>query len=84
MFDELTRELRCLEGIQRIPVSISYDVDGYLDRQCSSEKCEFEVKIHNDDRREKARDEDVFCQLCGCAGARTPRENGAPKNKLNT
>ena len=65
MFDELIRELRRLEGTQHIPVSISYDVDGYFDRQCPSGECEFEFKIHSDDWRDKVRDEEVFCPFCG-------------------
>ena len=65
MFDELIRELRRLEGTQRIPVSISYDIDGYFDRRCPSCECQFEFKIHSDDWRDKVRDEEVFCPFCG-------------------
>ena len=65
MFDELMREIRRLEGIQSIPVSISCDVDGYLDRQCPSGECEVEFKIRSDDWRDKVGDEEVFCPSCG-------------------
>ena len=67
MFDELLREVSRLEGINRIPVSIFYDVDGYFDRKCPSSECEFEFKIHSDDWRDVVRDEEVFCPFCGHA-----------------
>ena len=34
MFEEMTRELGCLEGPHQIPVSIMFVEDGYFDRQC--------------------------------------------------
>ena len=65
MFDELSREVSRLEGVNRIPVSISYDDDGYFDRKCPSSECQFEFKIHGDDWRGLVRDEEVFCPFCG-------------------
>lgn len=65
MFDELIRELRQLDGEHRISVSIPSDKDGYFDRRCPSAECLFEFKIHEDDWRDKVRDEEVFCAFCG-------------------
>jgi hypothetical protein len=65
MFDELMRELRRLETRQQIRVSIPSDDEGYLDRECPSADCLFAFKIHQDDWRDKVRDEEVFCPFCG-------------------
>jgi hypothetical protein len=65
MFDELLRELRRLEGPQQIRVPISSDEEGYLDRECPAPECLFQFKVHEDDWRDKVRDEEVFCPFCG-------------------
>lgn len=64
MFDELIRELRRLDG-NRISVPIPADQDGYLDRECPSDECLFQFKIHEDDWAGKVRDEEVSCPFCG-------------------
>ncbi|MDE0680071.1 MAG: hypothetical protein OXI11_07645 [Gammaproteobacteria bacterium] len=65
MFDELKRELRRLEGVHEIPVSILTDDEGFFDRQCPSSDCLFQFKIHEKDWHDKVRDEEVFCPFCG-------------------
>jgi len=65
MFEDLIRELRRLEGTQQISVSIEADAEGYFDRECPSPECLFLFKIHEDDWRDKVRDEEVFCPFCG-------------------
>jgi uncharacterized Zn finger protein (UPF0148 family) len=65
MFDELLRELRRLDGTHKITVSIASDADGYLDRECPSTECLFGFKVHEEDWRDKVRDEEVFCPFCG-------------------
>jgi uncharacterized Zn finger protein (UPF0148 family) len=67
MFDELIRELRGLDGRHEVSVSVTIpsDADGYFDRECPSSECQFEFKIHEDDWRDKVRDEEVFCPFCG-------------------
>jgi hypothetical protein len=67
MFDELQRESRRLEGPQKISVSMPSDEEGYFDRECPSPECLFEFKVHEDDWRDKVRDEEVFCPFCGHA-----------------
>jgi uncharacterized Zn finger protein (UPF0148 family) len=64
MFEDLLRQLERIDGL-KISVSISTDKDGYLDRECPSSGCMFEFKIHEDDWRDKVRDEEVFCAFCG-------------------
>jgi len=64
MFDELMREAKRLEG-EKTSVSIATDADGYLDRECPSNECQFAFKVQADDWREKVRDEEVFCPFCG-------------------
>ena len=61
----MIRELRRLEGRQQISVSIPSDAEGYFDRGCPSSECLFQFKIHEDDWRDKVRDEEVFCAFCG-------------------
>jgi hypothetical protein len=65
VFDELLSELRRMGGSHLIPVSMASDADGYLDRVCHSEECEFGFKVHAEDWRDKVRDEEVFCPFCG-------------------
>lgn len=63
MFEDLIRALKNLDGLQ-VSVTMPADVDGYFDRACPSEACLFEFKIHEDDWRDKVRDEEVFCPFC--------------------
>ena len=65
MFDELKRELRRLDGIHEISVSILTDDEGFFDRQCPSSDCLFQFKIHEEDWHDKVQDEEVFCPFCG-------------------
>lgn len=49
-------------------VSIPTDEDGYLDRECPNIICKAEFKVQLDDWKDKVRDEEVFCPVCGhCA-----------------
>jgi hypothetical protein len=63
MFEDLIRTLENLDG-RKVSVEIPADPEGYFDRACPSESCLFEFKIHEDDWKEKARDEEVFCPFC--------------------
>ncbi len=65
MFEDMIRELRRLEGSQQVSVSIDADEEGYFDRECPAAECLFQFKIHEDDWRDKVRDEEVFCPFCG-------------------
>lgn len=65
MFEETQRMLRRLGGTTTVSVPISDDAEGYFDRECPSEDCLFQFKIHGDDWKEKVRDEEVFCPFCG-------------------
>lgn len=64
MFDKLLRELKKLERGVSVPIKISVDDNGQLDRQCPSRKCRATFKIALDDWRDKVRDEVVFCPFC--------------------
>lgn len=63
MFDRLIKEIGRLHGVS-VSVPMKSDEEGYFDRACPSSKCEFEFKIHEDDWREKIRDEGAFCPFC--------------------
>ena len=71
MFEETIRTLRKLDGTTSIPVSISYDEDGYFDRECPSEECEYQFRVHLEDWKAKVRGEEVFCPFCGHAADST-------------
>ena len=63
MFEDLIRTLENLDG-RKVSVEIPADPEGYFDRACPSESCLFEFKIHEDDWKDKVRDEEVFCPFC--------------------
>lgn len=65
MFEEMIREARRLGNHQYVSVPISSDAEGYFDRECPSDECLFQFKVHEDDWRDKVRDEGVFCPFCG-------------------
>jgi uncharacterized Zn finger protein (UPF0148 family) len=65
MFEHLQRELRRLgDGQQSISVPIESDSEGYWDKECPSESCLFQFKVHADDWKNIVRDEEVFCPSC--------------------
>jgi transposase len=65
VFDDLLRELHEMDGGELVPVSIATDADGYFDRLCRSEECQFEFKVHIEDWQDKVRSEEAFCPFCG-------------------
>lgn len=65
MFDKTLRYLKKLEKMSQIQIPVDDDDDGYLDRECPSEQCEFHFKIFSEDWTEKVRGRDVFCPSCG-------------------
>ena len=68
MFDETIRALRSLEGTReiKIPSGVVADAEGYIDRQCPHESCEFIFKVMREDwESDLVRDEEVFCPCCG-------------------
>ena len=64
MFEETIRQLKDLEGTHKISVPIEADEEGYLDKECPSEDCLFQFKVHADDWANLFKDEAVFCPLC--------------------
>jgi hypothetical protein len=65
MFEETIRALKRLEGQTTVSVPMTDDAEGYFDRECPSEECLFQFKVHGDDWKAKVRDEEVFCPNCG-------------------
>lgn len=61
MFGDLIKEL---ENLKSISVPVEADQDGYIDKQCPSESCEFIFKVNEDDWSENFQDEAVYCPLC--------------------
>lgn len=64
MFEKLLRELKDLEGTQRISIPINSDKDGYLDKECPNEECLFQFKVDEEDWKNLFQDEKVYCPLC--------------------
>jgi RNA polymerase subunit RPABC4/transcription elongation factor Spt4 len=58
--------LRALEEFKsgKISVPIESDKDGYIDRECPSEECLYQFKIHAEDWKNIVRDEAVYCPMC--------------------
>ena len=65
MFEETQRMLRRLAETSKISVPISDDEEGYFDRECPSEVCLFQFKIHSSDWKERSDKEEVHCPSCG-------------------
>jgi uncharacterized Zn finger protein (UPF0148 family) len=63
VFENLLRELGRLDGA-KTEVSLPLDEDGYLDRECPNDECQFQFKIYVDDWKNICRDEEVFCPMC--------------------
>jgi len=46
-------------------VNVPTDEDGYLDRECPNAICCAAFKVLSDDWKDRVRDEEVFCPVCG-------------------
>jgi len=64
MFDKLLSELKKMKRMQ-ISIPIETDSDGYFDKECPSDDCNFHFKVFADDWVEKFKDESVYCPFCG-------------------
>ena len=63
MFEDLLKTLNSLDH-QTFSIPIEEDENGYIDKQCPSEECEFTFKVSASDWEEKFKDEAVWCPLC--------------------
>lgn len=79
MLDELMRELQRLDGRHTVSVPIHSDEEGYLDRECPAEACQFSFKVLEADWRDKVRDEEVYCPFCRHAA---PSDNWYTKDQV--
>ena len=48
-----------------IPITSNSDENGYFDRECPNEECQFQFKIKMKDWKEKISDDEVHCPMCG-------------------
>lgn len=64
MFEDLIRELNSLER-DSVGLPVDVDADGYLDRECPNEECEFHFKIVVDDWDDGFQGKPMHCPLCG-------------------
>ncbi len=49
---------------QGASIPVNADSEGYFDRECPNEKCLYQFKVHEEDWKNKFKDEVVFCPLC--------------------
>ncbi len=63
MFEELIKEMGRMNN-QSVSVPIESDENGYIDKQCPSEECEFIFKVNEEDWGNIFKDEVVWCPLC--------------------
>jgi len=65
--DELIRELKRLERLDgmELKFEIEPDAEGYVDKECADDECQFQFKVLDQDWGELFRDEEVFCPMCG-------------------
>lgn len=64
MFENLIKNIEALNG-KKLSFAISEDDDGYTDRECPFDDCQFQFKVLSADWRDKFKDEAVFCPFCG-------------------
>lgn len=64
MFDDLIRELKRMEH-EPVRVPVDADADGYFDRECPNEECEFQFKVVIDDWGDGFKSQQMRCPLCG-------------------
>lgn len=63
MFEKLIQELKCMNEMS-VSVGIETDENGYIDKQCPNENCEFVFKVNKEDWANIFKDESVWCPLC--------------------
>lgn len=49
----------------KVSVPVDCDADGYLDKECPFDDCEYQFKVLEEDWADKFKDESVFCPYCG-------------------
>lgn len=63
MFEDLINEMRRMSKLS-VSVEIETDENGYIDKQCPNEKCEFIFKVNGEDWANIFNDDAVWCPLC--------------------
>ena len=63
MFEDFIKEMERVNG-QSISIDIKSDENGYIDKQCPSEKCKFIFKVKEEDWANVIKDKAVWCPLC--------------------
>jgi hypothetical protein len=63
VFEKIIQELRELEATKSISVPIHADKDGYLDKECPDERCQFQFKVFEKDW-DSFQVHQVFCPMC--------------------
>lgn len=63
MLEKLIQKMENLQN-SRVSIVIEKDIDGFLDKECPSEKCMFQFKVLADDWHKNINQDKVFCPMC--------------------
>lgn len=63
MFDDLISLIDSLDGTS-VSIPIDEDENGFIDRQCPGEKCEFSFKVKSEHWEQKSEDSLAWCPMC--------------------
>ncbi|MDY0282026.1 MAG: hypothetical protein RBR35_15855 [Salinivirgaceae bacterium] len=64
MFDDLIRELKRIES-EPVRLPIDTDADGYFDRECPDDECQFQFKVIVSEWENSFEGKKMYCPLCG-------------------
>lgn len=64
MFEKMSRALAEIGNRIEVNVPLEGDSEGYLDKECPAETCQFGFKVHGDDWNALVRPEAVHCPMC--------------------
>lgn len=65
IFDELEKEIKKLERGVYLHIPLRADEEGFIDRECPSENCLFQFKVHCEDWKKLSDEKCACCPLCG-------------------
>jgi len=64
MFEKLIKELKGLKNTKKISVPVNADSEGYLDKECPKQECQYQFKVEQQDWNDIFKDEKVYCPYC--------------------
>jgi Zn finger protein HypA/HybF involved in hydrogenase expression len=65
IFKDLIKRLEDVKNLKEVAVPIKVDEDGYVEKECPNEICQFQFKVLEKDWIDIFEDEAVYCPRCG-------------------